>query len=47
MKNDIKTCDNIRKVTTAKRDDYKTDCLLDYNHFNKYYKVIAIDLSKQ
>ena len=22
-------------------------CLLDYNYFKKYYKVIAIDLSKQ
>ena len=24
-----------------------TSCLLDYNYFNKYYKMIAIDLSKQ
>ena len=22
-------------------------CLLDYNYFNNYYKMIAIDLSKQ
>ena len=22
-------------------------CLLDYNYFEKYYKMIAIDLSKQ
>ena len=27
--------------------DYTTGCLLDYNYFNKYYKLIAIDLSKQ
>ena len=23
------------------------DCLLDYNYFKNYYKMIAIDLSKQ
>ena len=28
-------------------DDYTTSCLLDHNYFNKYYKMIAIDLSKQ
>ena len=39
--------DNIRKITTGQRDDYMTSCLLDYNYFNKYYKMIAIDLSKQ
>ena len=27
--------------------DYTRSCLLDYNYFNKYYKMIAIDLSKQ
>ena len=25
---------------------YTTGCLLDYLYFNKYYKLIAIDLSK-
>ena len=29
------------------QDDYITGCLLDYNYFKKYYKMIAIDLSKQ
>ena len=28
-------------------DDYATGCLLDYNYFENYYKMIAIDLSKQ
>ena len=28
-------------------DDYTTGCLLDYNYFNKHYKMIVIDLSKQ
>ena len=28
-------------------DDYTTGCLLDYNCLKKYFKMIAIDLSKQ
>ena len=28
-------------------DDYRAGCLLDYNYFNNYYKMIAIDLRKQ
>ena len=32
---------------TGQGYDYTTGCLLDYNYFNKYYKLIAIDLSKQ
>ena len=28
-------------------DDYTTTCLLDYNYFNKYKKIIVIDFSKQ
>ena len=47
VKNDLRTFDNIRKIATGKGDDYITDCLLDYNYFNKYYKMIAIDSSKQ
>ena len=29
------------------KKDYSADCLLDYPYFKKYYKMIAIDLSKQ
>ena len=47
IKNDLRTYDNIRKIATGQGDDYITDFLLDYNYFNKYYKMIAIDLSKQ
>ena len=43
----IKTYENIRKITICQGDDYKTGCLLDYTYFKKYYKKIAIDLSKQ
>ena len=34
IKNDIKTYDNIRKITTGQGNDYTTGCLLDYNYFN-------------
>ena len=43
----LKTYDNIRKSTTGQGNDYTTACLLDYNYFNKHYKMTAIDLSKQ
>ena len=47
VKNDKVTYENIRKVATGQRDDYTTGCLLGYNYFKKYYKMIAVDLSKQ
>ena len=42
-----KTYENIRKIATGQGDDYTTGCLLDYTYFKKYYKMIAMDLSKQ
>ena len=36
-----------KKIATGHGDDYTTGCLLDYNYFKNYYKMIAIDLSKQ
>ena len=47
VKNDLITYDNIRKIATGQGDDYITGCLLDYDYFNNYYKIIAVDLSKQ
>ena len=47
IKKDLKTYDNIRKIETGQGHDYTTACLLDYTYFEKYYKLIAIDLSKQ
>ena len=47
VKSNLRTCDNIRKTATGQRDDYTNGCLTDYNYFNNYYKMIAIDLSKQ
>ena len=40
--------DNIWKIAAGQSDDYATNCVLDYNYFSNYYKMIAIiDLSKQ
>ena len=37
---------NIEKIATGQRDDYTTDCLLDYSYFKRDCKMIVIDLSK-
>ena len=34
-------------IDISKNDEYTTGNLLDYDYFKKYYKLIAIDLSKQ
>ena len=47
VKNKLITYNSIRKTTTVPAGDYTTGCLLDYNYFNKYYKMIAVDLSKR
>ena len=47
VKNNLITYDNIRKIAIGQGDNCTTCCLLDYNYFNNYYNMIAIDLSKQ
>ena len=47
VKNNLIIYENIRKIATGQRNDYKTGCLLDYNYFKNYYKMMAIDLIKQ
>ena len=47
VKNYLITFENIQKIGTSQGDDYTTGCLLDYNYFKNYYKMIAMDLSKQ
>ena len=47
VKNNLRTNDSIRTIATGQGDDYTTGCLLDYQYFKEYYKLIAIDLSKQ
>ena len=46
INNDIKTYKKIRIITTGQGDEYTTG-LLNYPHFKKNYRMIAIDLSKQ
>ena len=43
----IKQYDEVRKISTGQGDDYATGCLLDFAYFEKNYRLIAIDLSKQ
>ena len=43
----IRQYDETRKVATGKGDNYATGCLLDYKYFKEFYKLFAIDLSKQ
>ena len=43
----IKKYNKIRKTATGQRDDYTTECLLDYQYFKDHYNLIAADLSKQ
>ena len=43
----IKQYDEIRKISAGQGDDYTTGCLLDCSYFEKKYRLIAADLSKQ
>ena len=47
VKNNLITYDKIWKIATGLGVDYTTGCLLNYNYFNNYYKMIATDVSKQ
>ena len=47
VKNNKVTYESIRQIATGQGDDYTSGCLLDYIYFKNYYKMIAIDLSKQ
>ena len=38
---------NIMKLERLQQFDYTTVCLLDYPYFDKSYKLVAADLSKQ
>ena len=37
----------LEKLLIGQSDDYTTDCLIEYPYSKIYYKLIAIDLSKQ
>ena len=43
----MRTHNNIRKIAAGQGDDYTAGCIIDYNYFNNYCKMLAIDVSKQ
>ena len=44
---DIKQYREVRKLTAGKAEDYTNRYLLDYDHIKTYYRLIAVDLSRQ
>ena len=47
IESDIEKYRELRKVMIGKGEDYTTGSLLDFNYFEKHYKLVAVDLSKQ
>ena len=47
IESDIEKYRELKKVMIGKGEDYTTGSLLDFNHFDKHYKLVAVDLSKQ
>ena len=46
VENYLEIYHNIQKVESGPGNDYTTGCSLDYPYLKKYYKMIAIVLSK-
>ena len=47
IESDIEKYRELKKVMIGKGEDYTTGSLLDFNYFDKDYKLVAVDLSKQ
>ena len=47
IESDIEKYRELKQVMIGKGEDDTTGSLLDFNYFNKHYKLIAVDLSKQ
>ena len=47
IENDIEKYRELKKVMIGKGEDYTTGSLLDFKYFDKHYKLVAVDLSKQ
>ena len=47
VRHDLITYADTPNIATGQGDDYTICCLLDYDCFEKYHMMIAIDLSKQ
>ena len=46
IESDIEKYRELKNVMTGKGEDYTRGSLLDYDYFNKHYKLVAVDLSK-
>ena len=44
---DFKKYEKLRKIMTGRGEDYTTGSLLDYDYWEKKYKLICCDLCKQ
>ena len=47
IESDLEKYRELKKVMIGKGEDYTTGSLLDFNYFDKHYKLVAVDLSKQ
>ena len=47
IESDIEKYRELKKVMIGKGEDYTAGSLLDFNYFDKRYKLVAFDLSKQ
>ena len=47
IESDIEKYRELKKVMIGKGEDYTTRSLLDFNYFDKHYKLVAVDLSRQ
>ena len=47
IKTEVEAYEKIIDINYSRNNEYTTGDLLDYDYFKKYYKLIAIDLSKQ
>ena len=47
IESDIEKYRELKKVMIGKGEDYPTGPLLDFKYFDKHYKLVAVDLSKQ
>ena len=47
IESDIEKYRELKKVMIGKEEDYTTGSLLDFNYFDKCYKLVTVDLSKQ
>ena len=47
IESDVEKYRELKKVMIGKGEDYTAGSLLDFNYFDKHYKLVAVDLSKQ